>query len=62
MGRDNIFALANRALKSEERVLVWMAQPSPLLSMQRPVDLLDTQDGRDQVEQLLLRAEASFAV
>lgn len=62
MNRDEILALAERVLKSEDRAQEWLARPSPFLDMRPAAELLDSQTGRDQVEQLLLQAEGGFAV
>ena len=62
MTRDEVIELAERVLKSEDRALEWLARPHPLLRMHAPQDLLDSHFGRAQVEQLLLRTQASFVV
>ncbi|SDG83479.1 MbcA/ParS/Xre antitoxin family protein [Sulfitobacter delicatus] len=62
MTRDEVIELAERVLKDQDRAREWLARPHPLLKMHPPQDLLDSHFGRDQVEQLLVSAEASFVV
>ena len=62
MERHEVLALAEQVLKNKARAEDWLAKPSPFLDMQPPIQMLDTQAGRDRVEQLLLSAEAGFAV
>lgn len=62
MTRDQVIEMATRVLTSEDRTREWLSRPHPLLDMHAPQDLLDSHFGRGQVEQLLLRSEAGFAI
>lgn len=62
MTRDQVIELTERVLTTTDRAEEWLSRPHPLLNMQTPQALLDTQHGRDRVEQILMGAESGFAV
>ena len=43
------------ALKSDVYLIQWMCEPAPSLGNCRPIELADTEEGRKQVHQALLR-------
>ena len=50
-----IAALAEEELGSRERAVAWLKKPNRALAGMKPLDLLDTEIGVQQVEQILLR-------
>lgn len=50
-----IYALAEEAFGSDERGKAWMAEPNPQLEDMRPIELMDSQQGAEQVEAMLTR-------
>lgn len=53
----SVYELATRTLGSQEAAKIWLNSPQLGLGGNRPVDLLTTESGREQVETLLLRLE-----
>ena len=56
-GRDRLLARAARVLGDEVRADRWLRQPNPDLRGRAPLELLDSDFGRREVEQLLARME-----
>lgn len=52
--------LAEHVLESAARARAWLQEPVPALGGERPVDLLDTDEGARAVEETLLRLEFGF--
>jgi len=52
-----IYALAKNTLESDDRAARWLSQPNRALGGKRPVDMLDTHIGTQQVEVVLNRLE-----
>lgn len=53
----NAYALASKVLEDERRARQWFKQPNPALHGERPLDLLDTDVGTQQVIRILNRIE-----
>ena len=53
----NLLAFATATWESAERALAWLEQAVPALGDQCPCDLLDTAEGRQQVEAVLRKIE-----
>lgn len=56
-GRRRVLERAVRVLGDEARADRWLRQPNPDLRGRAPVELLDGEFGRREVEQLLARME-----
>ena len=56
-GRDRLLERATRVLGDEARAGRWLHQPNPDLRGRAPLELLDSDFGRREVEQLLTRME-----
>ena len=52
--------LAEHVLEGPARARAWLREPVPVLGGERPVDLLDTDEGARSVEEALLRLEYGF--
>ncbi len=52
--------LAEHVLEAPARARAWLREPVPALGGERPVDLLDTDEGARAVEEALLRIEYGF--
>lgn len=55
----SIIDLAEMVLGDYERSVRWLETPSKLLDDKKPIDLLNTEDGADEVRKLLLSIEHS---
>jgi putative toxin-antitoxin system antitoxin component (TIGR02293 family) len=55
--RERLLARAARVLGDEARAARWLRQPNPDLRGRAPLELLDGELGRREVEQLLARME-----
>jgi putative toxin-antitoxin system antitoxin component (TIGR02293 family) len=56
--RASIEARAFELLEGREKALRWLAMPNKALGGKKPLDLLDTELGAKQVEQILGRIES----
>ncbi len=52
-----IIARLEEVFGSREKSEVWLNEPNRALNMQTPLDLLDTDEGAKQVEDVLIRIE-----
>jgi putative toxin-antitoxin system antitoxin component (TIGR02293 family) len=52
--------LAEHVLEGAAQARAWLREPVPALGGERPVDLLDTDEGARAVEEILLRIEYGF--
>ena len=48
-----LFSLAVTALGDTEKAQEWMNSPIPILGMEKPIDLCDTSEGREIVNEML---------
>jgi putative toxin-antitoxin system antitoxin component (TIGR02293 family) len=58
---ERIFNLAASVLGSEEKAAEWLKRPSRPLGNEKPLELLDTDLGAQEVERELRQIEYSFA-
>jgi putative toxin-antitoxin system antitoxin component (TIGR02293 family) len=56
-GFADVIARAIEVLGSKERALAWLRSPVPGLGDKRPLDVIDTAEGRREVEDILGRIE-----
>ncbi len=54
---SRLIAQASEALGDRERAEDWMGKPNRALGGRRPTDLLDSDDGALEVEQILVRIQ-----
>ena len=54
-GSDALLALAEETFGSRDKAATWLRRPTRPLAGKRPLDLLDTDAGARQVEELLGR-------
>jgi putative toxin-antitoxin system antitoxin component (TIGR02293 family) len=52
-----IIARVEEVFGSREKAEIWLNEPNRALNLQRPLDLLDTDEGAKQVEEVLIRIE-----
>ncbi len=52
-----LIARMEEVFGSREKAEIWLKEPNRALSMQTPLDLLDTDEGAKQVEDVLIRIE-----
>jgi putative toxin-antitoxin system antitoxin component (TIGR02293 family) len=62
MNEIELMELCTRVMGSTELAEQWMNRPAMGLNYQRPVDLLDTETGRDRVETLLIQIEGGVYI
>jgi len=52
-----ILAIAEEVFEDRENAREWLCEPNPVLNMEKPLSLLDTDIGTRQVDDLLMRIE-----
>lgn len=50
-----IYAVAEQSFGSADRAKAWLSEPNPIFDDLRPIELMDTQQGAEEVEDTLIR-------
>lgn len=62
MNQTELMELCEQVMGSHELAEQWMSRPAMGLNYERPVDLIETQTGRDRVQTLLLQIEGGVYI
>ena len=62
MNQTELMELCEQVMGSHDLAEQWMSRPAMALNYERPVDLMDTQDGRERVRVLLIQIEGGVYI